>query len=79
MVAIGRSGTVASLAGLAAGLALCFGTLRVMRTVIYGVGVYDLTTLAGTAAILAVVMMAATVLPVLRIAKIDPARTVREE
>lgn len=79
MVEIGRSGTVASLAGVVAGIALCFGTLRVMGSVIYGVGVYDAATLAGTAGILVLVTLAATVLPSLRIAKIDPATTLREE
>jgi len=79
MVEIGRSGTAASLAGLLGGLALCLGTLRVMRSVIYGVGVYDAATLAFTAAILALVTLTATILPSLRIAKIDPAKTLREE
>lgn len=79
MVEIGRTGTVASLVGLATGLVLCFGALRVMQGVIYGIGVYDAATLTGTATLLALVALAATILPSLRIARIDPARTLREE
>ncbi|HKS96958.1 MAG TPA: ABC transporter permease, partial [Terriglobia bacterium] len=79
MVEIGRSGTVGSLVGLATGLVLCFGALRVMHGVIYGIGVYDAATLTGTATLLALVALAATVLPSLRIARIDPAGTLREE
>ena len=79
MVEIGGSGAAASVAGLFAGLALCFGTLRVMRSAIYGVSVYDTRTLAAVVLILMLVTAAATVLPSLRIAKIDPANTLREE
>jgi macrolide transport system ATP-binding/permease protein len=79
MVEIGRSGVGASLAGVAAGLALSAGALRVMRSVLYGVGVYDLTTTLFVVLTLFAVTLLATVLPTLRIATIDPARTLREE
>ena len=46
MVQIGRSGAGASVLGLFLGLVLCAGALRVMRSVLYGVGVYDAPTLA---------------------------------
>jgi ABC-type lipoprotein release transport system permease subunit len=79
MVEIGRSGAGASVLGLFLGLVLCAGALRVMRSVLYGVGVYDARTLATVALTLALVTLLATTLPTLRIAKIDPANTLREE
>jgi ABC-type antimicrobial peptide transport system permease subunit len=79
MVEIGRLGVAASVAGLLAGLVLCAGALRVMSSEIYGVGVYDPRTIVGVVAVLAGVTVVATGVPVLRIARIDPARTLREE
>jgi len=79
MVQIGRSGAGASVLGLFLGLALCAGALRVMRSVLYGVGVYDVPTLTTVVLTLVLVTLLATTLPTLRIAKIDPANTLREE
>jgi len=79
MVQIGRSGAGASVLGLFLGLVLCAGALRVMRSVLYGVGVYDAPTLATVVLTLMLVTLLATTLPTLRIAKIDPANTLREE
>ena len=79
MVQIGRSGAGASVLGLFLGLALCAGALRIMRSVLYGVGVYDAPTLATVVLTLVLVTLLATTLPTLRIAKIDPANTLREE
>ena len=79
MVQVGGPGVRASAAGLMAGLILCMGALRTMRSVLYGVGVYDATTiLAVVLALLAVTLLATTV-PTLRIARIDPATTLRDE
>jgi ABC-type antimicrobial peptide transport system permease subunit len=79
MLQIGRSGAGASLLGVVLGIVLSFGALRVMRSVIYGVGVYDATTMATVVLALFLVTLLATALPTLKIAKIDPARTLREE
>ena len=79
MVQVGRSGAGASFLGVVLGLALSAGALRVMRSVLYGVGVYDLTTILVVVLTLAGVTLLATALPTLRIARIDPARTLREE
>jgi putative ABC transport system permease protein len=79
MIRIGRSGAGASLLGLVLGLVLCAGALRVMRSVLYGVGVYDAATLTIVVLTLGLVTLLATTLPTLRIAKIDPAKTLREE
>ena len=79
MVQIGRGGAAASVLGLFLGLVLCAGVLRLMRSVVHGVGVYDAPTLASVALTLALVTLLATTLPALRIARIDPAHTLREE
>ena len=79
MVQIGRSGAGASLLGVVSGLILSLGALRVMGSVIYGVGVYDPATLATVALTLVLVTLMAIALPALRIARIDPAITLREE
>jgi predicted permease len=79
MVHTGVPGLRACAAGLVAGLILCAGALRAMQSVIYGVGVYDLPTILTVILTLLLVSVAATLVPVLRITGIDPARTLREE
>jgi len=76
MLHVGSAGVFA---GLAVGLALCFVVLRIMRSVLYGVAVYDAPTLAAVVLTLTAIAVLATTLPVLRIARIDPATTLREE
>jgi macrolide transport system ATP-binding/permease protein len=79
MVQIGRPGAGAALLGVVLGLGLSAGALRVMRSVLYGVGVYDAPTLGIVVLTLVLVTLLATTLPTLKIAKIDPANTLREE
>jgi len=79
MLEVGRTAFGASLLGVVLGLAVSAGALRVMRSVLYGVGVYDASTLATVALTLVFVALVATILPTLKIAKIDPAQTLREE
>ena len=79
MFQIGTPGVLASAMGLIAGLILCAGALRVMHSVLYGVGVYDLPTLLTVILMLAAVAITAAIAPTLRIASIDPATTLREE
>jgi len=79
MVRIGRPGAGASVLGLFLGLVLCAAALRVMRSVLYGVGVYDLPTILTVVLMLAAVTLIATTVPTLRIARIDPAQTLRDE
>jgi len=79
MVQIGQAGAGASFAGLILGVILCAGVLRVMRSVLYGVSVYDAPTLGGVVLALVLVTLMATLLPTLKIARIDPATTLREE
>jgi macrolide transport system ATP-binding/permease protein len=79
MIQIGRSGAAASVLGLFLGLVLCAGALRVMRSLLYGVGIYDTPTLTTVVLTVVLVTLLATTLPTIRIAKIDPANTLREE
>lgn len=79
MVHVAGSGICASVAGLVLGLALSAAALRVMRTVLFGVSVYDPTSIACVVAALLLIALGASAIPSLRIARIDPARTLREE
>ena len=79
MVHIGTPGVRASAVGLVLGLILSAGALRAIRSVLYGVGVYDVPTILTVVALLAAVTLVAATVPTLRIAAIDPAKTLREE
>lgn len=79
MIRIGGAGVGAAALGLILGLALSLGVLRTMKSVLYGVGVYDSPTLLAVVLVLASVTVLATAMPTLRIAAIDPAKTLREE
>jgi macrolide transport system ATP-binding/permease protein len=79
MTLVGVAGLRASGVGLIAGLVLCALALRVMRSALYGVKVYDVPTIAAVVTTLAVITLVAALVPTLRIARIDPARTLREE
>jgi hypothetical protein len=79
MVRIGEPGVRASALGLILGLALSAATLRAMHSVLYGIGVYDAPTIAAVVLLLVLVTLVATAVPTLRIAGIDPAKTLRDE
>jgi predicted permease len=79
MMHVGRPGVGASALGLVLGLILCAGALRALRSVLYGVGVYDAPTILVVALTLSAVTLLATIAPTLRVARIDPAKTLREE
>ncbi len=79
MLHVAGSGARASLAGLVLGLVLSLGALRIMRSVLYGVGIYDAVTIFSVVLTLLLITFAATIVPARRIARIDPARTLRDE
>lgn len=79
MLQIGRSGAFASLAGIVVGLALSSGALRVMSSVLHGVAIHDARNLTVVVLTLLFVTLLATILPTSKIARIDPAHTLREE
>jgi predicted permease len=76
---IGSCGIYAALAGLGIGIALCAALLPAMRSVIFGIEVYDMRTAAAVVASLLLVVLLAAFTPALRIARIDPAQTLRAE
>jgi predicted permease len=79
MVHIGAPGVRASGLGLILGLLLCAGALRALHSVLYGVGVYDMPTIVAVVLTLVSMTLIATTVPTLRIARIDPAKTLRDE
>jgi predicted permease len=79
MVDVGSAGVVAAGCGLIAGLALSFLALRVLRSELYGVKDYDPLTLTIVPVVIAVIALAASFLPTLRLTRIDPAVTLRME
>ena len=79
MADVAGVGLRASLAGMVFGIILSMGALRAMRSVIYGVGVYDPATILSVLVALTLATLFAATLPALRIAQIDPAKTLREE
>ncbi len=79
MMQTGESAARAAGLGLMLGLMLSMGVLRAMRSVVYGVGVYDARTLVVVVLTLSAVTLLASSVPTLRIARIDPAKTLREE
>jgi ABC-type antimicrobial peptide transport system permease subunit len=79
MIQASRSGVGASALGLVLGLILGAGALRALRSALYGVEVYDTPTIAAVIVMLAAVTLVAAIVPTLRVARIDPARTLREQ
>jgi predicted permease len=79
MLNIGTPGVRASALGLVLGLTLSAGVLRVLKSVIYGVGVYDAPTILAVVLMLACTTLVAIVVPTMRLAQIDPAQTLRDE
>jgi len=79
VVQVGRPGVGASALGLVLGLILGAGALRVLRSALYGVDIYDPLTILAVALTLAAVTLVATIVPTLKVARIDPAATLREE
>ena len=79
MVHVAGAGVGASIAGLVVGLVLSVASFGLMQSVLYGVGVYDGLTMGIVVfSLLAVTVLAAS-LPVLRIARINPATTLRDQ
>jgi ABC-type antimicrobial peptide transport system permease subunit len=79
MFEVSRSGFVATGAGLAGGLLLSSAAVKVLRSQLFGVALYDPLTLCAVSGLLALVALLAAVLPTFRIAKIDPVETLRAQ
>jgi predicted permease len=74
-----RVGIAATGAGLAAGLLLSSAAVKVLRNQLFGVALYDPLTLCAVSALLGLVAVIAAFLPTFRIARIDPAETLRAQ
>ena len=76
---IGSAGVHATLQGLVAGVVLSLLAARVLRNFIYGVSAHDSVTLGIVPLILMIVAFTAAFIATVRIAKIEPAETLRSE
>jgi putative ABC transport system permease protein len=74
-----RQGLALSVAGIVIGLAAALGLTRFMTSLIYGVSALDPATFGIVAGILAAVALAASSIPALRAARIDPVEAFRAE
>ena len=79
MIEVGTSGIAAVGSGMAAGLALAALAVRIIKSELYGVKIYDPVTFVAVLLLLILAATAATFLPTRRIAHIDPASTLRAE
>jgi putative ABC transport system permease protein len=74
-----RQGMTPALIGVAAGLAIAFGTTRLLGSLLYGVKASDPLTFATVALALSLVALFATYIPALRAIRVDPAIALRDE
>jgi len=74
-----RPGILLAVAGVAVGYVLSRLAVRFLEHLLWGVRATDPATFVATAAILLLVAAAASLIPALRILRLDPARTLRSE
>jgi predicted permease len=74
-----RPGILLSVAGIGVGLGISLVAVRFLRSLLWGVRETDPVTFVATAAILLVVAALASLAPALRILRMDPAETLRNE
>ena len=74
-----RQGMALALTGVAIGLLGAFAITRLMRGLLFGVGATDPLTFIGIAVLLSAVALAASYLPALRAARVDPIISLRYE
>jgi predicted permease len=74
-----RPGILLTVTGVAIGIVLSRLASRALGAFVYGVSPTDLPTFAAVAATLMIVAFAASLLPALRITRLDPSQTLRDE
>ena len=74
-----KPGLLLGLAGVALGAVFSLAAARLLKSLIWGVRPSDPATLLATAAILLMVTAVASLVPALRILRLDPAQTLRSE
>ena len=79
MVHTAAPGVRATAWGQSWGLTPLCGNPRVLHSVLYGVGVYDWPTMLTVVLVLAAVALIAAAVPSVRVARISPAQTLRDE
>jgi len=79
VAAVAMPGIALALVGCVAGCVLAAGAVRVLRHLVWGVSTTDPATFAGVAVGLLLVAVAASLIPALRIVRLNPAETLREE
>ena len=76
---VGADGVRSATYGLLAGIAVSLAVLRVLRSQLYGIRYYDPLTLVMVSAAIFAIALVASLLPALRLGKLDPAETLRTE
>ncbi len=79
ILGVGAAGAAPVGGGVLAGLALSFFALRALQSEIYGVSAYDRVTLVSVPLLLITIAGLASLMPALRIARIDPVEALRAE
>jgi len=74
-----KPGIVLAVAGVGAGYVLSRVAVRFLEHLLYGVRATDTLTFVATAGILLLATVLASLVPALRILRLDPARTLRNE
>ena len=72
-------GITLSLAGIACGLILSVFAARLLKSLVWGIATTDITTFLIAATLLVVIASLASLIPGLRLVKLDPAQTLRGE
>lgn len=74
-----REGIVMVLAGAAVGLALALAAARAIESILFGVASTDPLVFAGVVGLLVTAALAASLVPAVRAARLDPVRALRGE